>query len=491
MDNTSKKKTGFDPRTYYRDDPKSGTPAAELLTSARLHMLQRFPFWGKLAQSLVFVETPQVPTTGVDAKCRFYYNPKWVNAFSFEDAVGELCHETGHLYQRLFARRGNRDHGVFNIAADYCIDTHLEDAGVPRSFASKLMVGKEQMDMVHKLKMIEPVYDALLEQMQDNTNCQACKQALDKLMQQSKNEDEIDKSNQAGGGQSDEDKGGEGKGQGEQDGEGGDSPGEGKGDGHQHGEGEGCGEGQPTPHTCGNIRQCCAGSSTDPENASPMEVQKALQNVIAAKMWAESKGNMPAHISEQIDELTKSKVRWQDHLRVAANKQFSRAEYTYKAPNRRGYSTPCRLPSVRKESKSAVITVDTSGSMSQESVIQCVTEAAAVIRTCGCDKLWLILHDYEIYFSGYVSEADLTKLKMARGGTSHKHVFEAIAGKHSTKELNLPSNDKCELAIMFTDLGTDFPDQAPSYPVIWGVPDPSYPGMSAEVPFGKKIPVEL
>ena len=45
--------------------------------------------------------------------------------------------------------------------------------------------------------------------------------------------------------------------------------------------------------------------------------------------------------------------------------------------------------------------------------------------------------------------------------------------------------------VLFTDLGTDFPNEIPSFEVIWGVPSNGYPGMSAEVPFGLKIEVEV
>jgi predicted metal-dependent peptidase len=129
--------------------------------------------------------------------------------------------------------------------------------------------------------------------------------------------------------------------------------------------------------------------------------------------------------------------------------------------------------------------------MTQEAVVQCVTETAAIMKACGCEKLWLILHDYEVYFSGWVTESDLTNLKMARGGTSHEGVFACLDREHLNDHFNLPTEEEVLLAILFTDLGTDFPDRSPEYEVVWGVPEGGWPGMEADVPFGRKIEVEI
>lgn len=503
MAENSKAKQGYNPRDYYRDTPKSGTPAGALLSSARLKMLKPFPFYGKLALSMTLVESDQVETTQVDPKGRMYYNPKWVNAMTFEDAIFEFGHEIMHLVQRLFSRRGNRNMQIFNLAADYCADTILVDSGMKQSFASKLMVGQKEFDLVHKLKLVEKVYDHILQEQKENTDCKACKQAYEKLQKQVANENKEDqKARDKAAAEADK--------QGEEQGDGGSGEGEGS-DSHSHGSGgspceHGNGEGSPseggeggsgegeggeTPHTCGGIRKCCAGSSADIDQSSPTDVQKMIQNVIAAKMYAEGKGNIPGILGEQIDALTKSKVRWQDYLKTASNKIFAGGRYTFKRPNRRGHAFGIRLQKQKPESKTAVIAVDTSGSMGRDAIVQCITEAAAVIHASGCEKLWLILHDCAIYYSGYVGLEDLSKIPIQSGGTSHIPVFQCIDRTYEDEDKRLPHGEDCELAIMFTDLGTDFPAEHPSYPVIWGVPDPSAPGMAASVPFGTKVPVEM
>jgi predicted metal-dependent peptidase len=234
------------------------------------------------------------------------------------------------------------------------------------------------------------------------------------------------------------------------------------------------------------------GSSADfGDDADPMEVQKWTEVIVGAKIHAEQKGNMPAGLGEAIDKLTESRVNWKDYLKTSATRVFGRARYTYNKRNRRGFAMKIRLPGHEPDGKCAVLGVDTSASMSVEEVIQCITEGSEILRVCGCRKIWLILHDMRVYFSGYVTESDLTKLKMARGGTSHSEVFACLNRTHPTAEFNVPKEEEVSLAVLFTDLGTNFPDHAPDYEVLWGVPTDGCPGMAASVPFGKKVPVEM
>ena len=68
-------------------------------------------------------------------------------------------------------------------------------------------------------------------------------------------------------------------------------------------------------------------------------------------------------------------------------------------------------------------------------------------------------------------------------------VFEVLDRTHENDSFNLPKEEDAQLLVAFTDLGTDFREQAPDYTVIWAVPEGSYPGIGAEVPFGKKIQI--
>lgn len=483
-------KKGFKAKDFYTETPKSGMSAEKLLSAARLVLMSKFSFWGKIAHNMTLIPSNKVNTTQVDARGRMYYNPLWVNSFTMTDAVCEFAHECHHIVQRCFERRGNRMHGPWNRAADMVGDCNLVDAGLEPSYVSKIMVGPEEAAIVEKYGTIEGVYKHVVQEMEDNTDCKACKQAIQKIRELEKNTSAQQKADnkKLKGEDKEEGEGAQGE---QQPGDGGEpTDGNGEGEGHGAGEGDGHGHGHEE-HTCGNFRECCVGSSADASEMDPIEEQKWKEIIIAAKIHAEGKGQMPAGWGRKIDEMTKPKVRWTEHLRVSATKKFAQDIYTYKRQNRRGMALGIRLPGHTSEGKTAVLNVDTSGSVSNEAKVQAAAEAAAIIRACGCEKLWLILSDAEVYFSGWITEAALKTMVIREGGTSHIGVFKAMARKHSNKEFNFPQGEEIGLMVCFTDLGTDFPKDKPGFDVLWAVFDPSCPGPAGKVPFGRKIVVPV
>lgn len=492
---------------YYSDTPKTGVHPESLLQAARLELMMKFPFFGKVAMNMAFIETDMVPTTAVDAKGNFYYNPKWVNGFTREDALFEMGHEVMHLVQRLWSRKSKGIiHSIWNKAADYHADTSLIEAKLEQSAISKEMVGPAEQQLTRDHDTVNKLYIYLLKQAEQNTDCQACKQLIKQIMQMGKKqkqqneaEDKQGQEKSQGSGESGQQPGGDQPGEpgdGEDhshgDGEPCDHSHGGHGDGEGEGEGQGQGQGGDSPeHTCDNIRLCCAGVGADVSNMDANDIQKWTEIVVGAKIHAQGKGNMPAALGEYIDSLVKSKVKWQDYLRTAATRIFGKSRYTVKRPNRRGPAIGLRIPAKTPDGYTAVLVFDTSASMSCEEVRQCLSEGKEILRVCGCQKIWVIMHDMRVYFSGWVQDADFTNLKMARGGTSHQEVFQILDRSHKNEDFNIPREHEVTLAVMFTDLGTDFPRQAPDYEVFWGVPSNGSPGMAGQVPFGKKIEVEM
>ena len=483
-------------KSRYRDTPRSDHKAEELLSLARLKLYTRHaPFFGKLAFSMMFVENNRIPTTAVDIKGRLYFNRKWVNGWTEEDAVFELGHEVGHLYQRIFERfQKGYNPALWNIAGDYCNDVGLIGMGLPQSNISKEMVGKKEQAIVKKYETIERVYQHLLSEVKDQIAQSGCKECIQMFSMMHDAQSEEDKAEASENKELNDEFDNAGPGLGEEDAQGeciSSSPGGCSGESDD--------EGEWLEHTCGNVRQCCAATTSDlgQPDVKPSDVQKWKIKLIEAKQYVEDKhgkGKMPGYMSDQIEGLTKSTVRWQDYLRTAAVRVFGRDRYSFKRPNRRGIAMGIRLPKAMPDGKSAVLGYDTSGSMSHDSIKQCFTEGVEIMRQCGASKLYVILHDYEVYYVGEVDQNSMSKLKLARGGTSHRDVFkilngEAVEGKHG--EFKLPTDEKVELAILFTDLGTDFPDVKPKFNVIWGVPKDGCPGPDAEVPFGIKVPIDM
>ena len=473
------------PEEFWCKVPTSGIDAHSLLLAARMELLGRHPFFGKLASNLTLVPSKTIKTTAVTARGIFFYNEEWINHMSKEDAVWSMAHEVMHLYQRFFARLPDgASFKMFNLAGDYVLETQLFDTGLKQGKHSKCKTTLEIRNKVVELGGTVPkVYRWLLENQTDEEkgDCKACKEDEEKLkgeaeQEQKEKQKENEKLKNGDDGDEESPEGGKSA-----------APG---GDGDE--EGDGHGHGEATPHTCGTEGMgCCSGKMSETDQLDPMEEQAWTEKLIAAKMHAEGKGQQLGAIGENIDELTQSKVQWTDHLKSAATRLFGHPRYTYKRPSRRGPAMKMRMPGTTPDGKTAIGAIDTSASMSPDEVRQCVSEFSAIMTACGCEKLWLILHDTRVYFSGWVQEADLTNLKMARGGTSHHEVFACLNKNHPTSEFNVPQDEEVTLAVLFSDLGTDFPAEAPDFDVIWGVPSNGCPGMEMPVPFGKKVMIEM
>ena len=480
----------------YSDTPKDGIKAEDKIRKAILLLLRRYPFFGKLAMFMVTIRLPKevCPTTAVDKKGRLYWCREWVNGLTLEDMVFEIGHETMHLVQRTFARSPKGViHPIWNLASDWLCDLYLAEAGLTQSCISKKMLPPDKLKKAKELGTIEKVYQHLLEEVKNNTSCQACKEMIEKIQNQEKKEDVTDKKESS---QSPSDKEDQESGKGDAEGQESSKATAGNGKGNGEGEGKGNGEGtgkhsHGTPHTCGNVRQCCAGITADGEGLSPYDNNKWQQNIIAAKMYADSKdrGNIPGNFGEMIDGLVKPKVKWQNYLRKTSHRIFGNGRLTYKAPNRRGFGVKVRLPKRQPENKSAVIVVDSSGSVSTEQLRQTVAESLAIMKQTGAEKILLVLHDVIVYYMQEITAKDVKNLKFRRGGTSHLDVFKCLNGE--SDKWKLPKGYTVELVVCFTDLETQFPRIAPSYSVLWGVfetgrkPHPAPFGQVITVPVSK------
>lgn len=398
--------------------------AEEKLSRARIQLMISRPFFGHLAMCMPLIESESAGgqrTTAVDAQGRFYYNKEWIENMPLQDVMFELGHEVMHLVQQCMARfPTGGDHATWNLAADYIVDTILVEAGFTQSAISK--------------KMVPPTVQA---KAKNNTTENLYYSMLKK----------------GGGG------GGGGK-----------TP-----------QMPGKGDPGPKPDPNGihkdNIRGCVAASQV--KDADLETIEKWKGHILAAAQI--SKGNVPGAIGDFLAELTKPSVTWKDILRHAASSVF-KGRYSFNRPSRRSAAIGMRLPSRAPTKQGAVIFIDTSGSISDESLNQFVTECVQIMKECGAPWLHVFFHDVKCYHHEEYSRETIKRIKVTRGGTSHVDVFDKC------NEVFNDKNKPIGMVIAFTDLFTSFPNETPTYPVYWGVvPE----GMGQGVPFGNKVEVDL
>jgi len=404
---------------------KQTRPAEDLLSTGRIQLVINKPFWGHIALQMPFIESESAGgqrTTAVDSNGRFYYNRQWVESMAIYEIIFELAHEVMHIVQHCTDRfPPGADHGLWNLAADYAADTALVDAGFKQSEVSKKMVPPDIQKMCRG-KTTEQIYWMLLK-----------------------------------------------KGEKQQ------------GAGQQGQQGQKPGNGDPGPgNTPGNHpknHRGCATASLMGNKQKPENVEKFKQHVIAAAQLAKDRGDLPGFAADFIVKLMEPTVTWRDKLRHQASTTF-KGRYSFARPSRRSHSIGMRLPYRKPAKEGAIITIDTSGSISDKELCQFVTECTQIMKETGAPWIKIYFHDVDVHHVEEYNFETITKIKAGRGGTSHIDVFNKIN----------EDEEKVGMVICFTDLYTTFPPNAPDYPVIWAH-SPS--GSSQGVPWGVKVQVDL
>jgi len=99
----------------------------EKLTTARIGLLLRHPFFGNLATRMKLIDaTDWCNTLATDGR-NFYYNNDFVNKLTPKQAEFGFAHEVLHNIFDHMGRRQDRDPMLSNIAADYAANQILKD----------------------------------------------------------------------------------------------------------------------------------------------------------------------------------------------------------------------------------------------------------------------------------------------------------------------------------------------------------------------------
>jgi predicted metal-dependent peptidase len=466
-------------------DPKTKDPVARVM-KARVQLAMDHPFWGFLVMRMPMYplegDNDWLDTAAVDAKGNLYFNKDFMATLTLPWTEFVLAHEVMHIVNRTIARMPvGCNHQVWNLAADQVGNTMLIDAGF--ECPDVLRKGVQTDEISDHIRGADPkgehghsTFMTIPQRYYELINepppeCEACKQGIP-FPGQGEGDGE-EKSDQAGGNQ-------DGNA-----GDAGDKDQDGASGGHSHGDGKPCdhkGSGSPSAgspeHTCENW--CHSGAAVDISQASPQDLHDWQQNIMAAAETCAGRGDLPGWMEDYLAEITKPTVTWKDKVRYIAQPIF-RGKYHYHRPNRREDSIGCRMPRRKPMPKAAVITMDTSGSISDGFLNQSATETLGLMNQLGCEEVYVFFHDTNCYHYEKMTRKTVAKLKVTRAGTSHVHVFEKIDEVFKGKPPGV--------VICFTDLDTVFPSNKPSYEVIWA--HPKGHGETHEIPWGHRVPVVL
>jgi predicted metal-dependent peptidase len=133
--------------------------AHDLVSQARMHMLLKDFFFGRLALYLDLKEDPSQRTLATDGKA-IYYSPTFMRSIPPAQRTAELVHEIGHCVLDHISRRGAREPRRWNIACDYVVNLMVKDAGY--------QIGSDWLyDEKYRGMTAERVYDLLPENISD------------------------------------------------------------------------------------------------------------------------------------------------------------------------------------------------------------------------------------------------------------------------------------------------------------------------------------
>ena len=477
--------------------------ALERVLKARTELILSHRFYGVLVTNVDVVMTRSIPTAATNGTTH-YWNPDFVHRLSQEELVTVQMHESEHDARHHGTRRGDRGPLPWNHATDYAINIDLVDQG--RKFPSAEVLGGDPL--------IDPKYRGM--SAEDIYRCRELDEAKAKKEQEEKERQEreqADSDPDAGAEAGDDEQEPEGEPEGKPEGDDGDETGgdDGEGNGEPTGEpeadgqGEGRGgapeasqdgpEGQGGGGTGGNEPTEAAntpanggggGEPTDEqgdgdEPVSTGDFAGSLGEVLdsaetagelsdddtrwervvrQAASLAKARGELPGHVTREIDRANNPPQDWREVLRAFIDGGSKRIE-TWNRPNRRFAGQGIILPGSQRDGLNRVVAcIDTSGSMDDVALACVQTEMRAAFDEGAIDELVVIYGDTRVtrvdtYYAGDEIEFD----PRGGGGTDLKPMFQYVA-----ENIEDPS-----LMIVFTDLEIGDPGPAPECPALFAV----------------------
>jgi len=406
------------------------------LAKARTKLIMDKPFLGALVLRLHSraAEPKWCPTSATDAR-HFYYNPDYIDALNLEQVQFVLAHEALHCALSHFARRLHRNKFRWDLACDYAINPLLLKEGLDPPPGVWIEESFEGMTA-------EEIYPMIDENNSD--------EPMDRHIYDGENQKTAD---------------GQGSSLTEQPNDTGDKPGQSGQDSSQNQPEPG--QGQPEPQPDG-APQPPPLTETESQNLDTQWQQR----LAGAAQQALQAGKLGGAMARMVDHLLQPQLPWR-MLLARYMTLTARDDYTYMRPSRR--EGTAIFPSLRSAQLDIVVALDTSGSISDDEIAQCLAEINALkgqmrarVTLLACDAV-LAQDDPWIYepWEEFTPPDELT----GGGGTSFKPVFEYV-DKHQQAP---------DLLVYFTDADGEFPETIPTYPVIWLIKG------SGKVPWGQRI----
>ncbi len=411
------------------------SPMMSVMEKVTIRLIQTNPFYASLTAQMNKIEctgklAEQIPTEAVaieNGRINFYFNPKFLETLTVDEAIAVLMHECNHIILGHLVRMRDEyseNASLANIAQDINANRHIPK--LPKGACTVKSISEEFTKKGIKLNLKD---DDTSENYYKELNKHSNKMTI------------------------------------EQDGQGNVEIVIKDAKGNEIGR-------IKVNTICNNKdKQSDANSQGDVPELAKEVIRQAIKEAVEATQ--KGRGTIPQGLEEAIEEWLKPPVvSWRTLLKkFFATSVKAGSKRSWKRPNRRFGEVQKGKLSDRTVSIS--LAVDTSGSVSDEELKMFTTEMKA-IKACYKSTMTVMECDAEIQKTYQLNKfKPVQKNFKGRGGTMFKPVFEYI------KEKKI----KTDLLIFFTDLDGD-QDQCkkPPYPVLWVATVPT-----RKMPFGHVI----
>ena len=311
-------------------------PIIEKLTTARVGLLLKAPFFGNMATRMRLVDSsdwcPTAATNGRD----FMYNKKFVEKLSVKKLEFLFAHEICHGIFDHFGRLGSRIPQLANIAQDYAVNQILVDERI----GEKITEVKICYDAKYRGMAWEEIYDELYDKAEKIPMEQLLSQLGDLLDEHIKEE--------------------EGAGAGNKDGK--------------------DGKGKP---------------SLSKEEAE--QIRQEIKNAMIQSAAAAGAGKVPAGIQRMIKNITEPKMDWRQLVQQEIQ-SIVRNDYSFQRVNRKSMHSGAILPGMKEATTIDVaISIDMSGSIGDEDATAFLSEIKGIMDQYEDFKINLWCFDTDIY----------------------------------------------------------------------------------------------
>ena len=340
---------------------KTDQAIIEKLTTARVGLLLKTPFFGNMATRMQLIDASDwCPTAATNGK-NFYYNVDFVKKLSVKKLEFLFAHEICHCVFDHFGRVGSRDRQLSNIAQDYAVNQILVDERI----GDKITEVEICQDNKYRGMAWEEIYDELYEKAEKIPMDQLLAELGDLL------DDHINDDGNGGGGDKEGDKDGKGR----------------------------------------------PGMSKEEAQAIRDEIKQAMIQSAAAA----GAGKTPASIQRLIKDLTEPKMNWRELIRMNIQ-SIIRNDYSFTRPSRKGQMSGAILPGMKNdETIDVCVAIDMSGSIGDEDAKVFLSEIKGIMDQYADFKINLWCFDTDIYAHEEIthdnSEALLEYEPKGGGGT--------------------------------------------------------------------------